>query len=69
MAVALRALEDASANLEALHDLAVLVADDLANSIEAPKAHALLKGHKALAMQACNNVFRALNQLGQRGAT
>ncbi len=68
LAVALRALESADESLDALFELGEVASNLLSGSTDDDAARAVLQGHRALAMEACTNIFNALQQLGQRGA-
>lgn len=68
LVVALRALEAASAAIEALQGLGEVAAEQLPNNTDDDATRAVLEGHRALSLEASNQAFHALQQLGQRGA-
>jgi hypothetical protein len=63
---AVRAIEAASEALNTLHELGEMISSFLSESSDDDKARVLLKGHHALSLQACNDVWGAMVELRVR---
>lgn len=68
LAVAVRALEQASSAVHTLMDMGEAIVLTLPSSTDEDPARAVLQGHHAVALQACNALHEALARLGERSA-